>query len=221
MKRSDWLIETRREAERLYSTVWAPLYDEKWGTYNNASHLQFLQKFLNLLPQSSTILDAACGAGRYMPILLEQGHYVVGIDQAEGMLARAQAKFPSVRTEKVGLQEMSYQEVFDGIICMDAMEHVFPEDWTLILRNFYQALKPEGCLYFTVEIAGATEIEEAFKRAQQLGLPVVQGELAEKNEVYHYYPPMQQVGEWIGQTKFDLVEEGEGDGYHHFILRKA
>lgn len=221
MKRSDWLIETRREAERLYSTVWAPLYDEKWGTYNNASHLQFLQKFLNLLPQSSTILDAACGAGRYMPILLEQGHYVVGIDQAEGMLARAQAKFPSVRTEKVGLQEMSYQEVFDGIICMDAMEHVFPEDWTLILGNFYQALKPEGYLYFTVEIAAATEIEEAFKRAQQLGLPVVHGELAEKNEVYHYYPPMQQVGEWIGQTKFDLVEEGEGDGYHHFILRKA
>ena len=220
MNRSDWLIERRREAEERYDTLWAPQYGEKWGTYSNASHLQFLEKFLSLLPKHSTVLDAACGAGRYIPVFLEKGHSVVGIDQSQGMLARLQEKFPAVQTEKVGLQELSYREAFDGIICMDAMEHVSPEDWAPILGNFQRALKPQGYFYFTVEIADATEIEEAFKVAQAVNLPVVHGEWV-NDDVYHYYPTMEQVREWLRQAKFDLIEEGEGDGYHHFITRQS
>lgn len=219
MNRSDWLLNLRLDAEKKYDALWAPLYGEKWGTYSNASHRQFIQKFLSGLGPHSTILDAACGAGRYMPMLLEKGHDVVGIDQAQGMLARVQEKFPGVQTEKVGLQEMSYREAFDGIICMDAMENVSPEDWPQVLRNFYQALRPQGYLYFTVEIADAGEIEEAYKSAQQSELPVVHGEWV-NDGVYHYYPTMEQVREWIQQAGFDLTEEGEGDGYHHFIMQK-
>jgi len=210
----------RREAEEKYDTLWAPLYSEKWGTYSNSSHQQFIQKFLSFLEPHSMILDAACGAGRYMSMLLEKGHHVFGIDQAQGMLLRAQEKFPGVQTEKVGLQEMSYREVFDGIICMDAMEHVSPEDWTPILQNFHRALKSQGYAYFTVEIANANEIADAFKSAQQMNLPVVYGEWV-NDDVYHYYPTIEQVREWIGQAGFNLTEEGEGDGYHHFIMRKV
>lgn len=219
MNRSDWLNDRRRETEERYDNRWAPQYGEKWGTYSNVSHLQFLEKFLKRLPKHSTILDAACGAGRYIPILLEQDHTVTGIDQSQGMLGRIKEKFPSVQTEKMGLQEMAYQEAFDGIICMDAMENVSPEDWTLVLKNFHQALKPEGFLYFTVEIADENEIQAAFKLAQAMDLPVVYGEWV-NDDVYHYYPPMQQVRDWLRQEKFGLTEEGEGDGYHHFIVRK-
>jgi cyclopropane fatty-acyl-phospholipid synthase-like methyltransferase len=210
----------RLDAEMKYDTLWAPLYGEKWGTYGNTSHQRFIQKFLSLLNTQSTILDAACGAGRYMSFFLEKGHNVFGIDQAQGMLARVQEKFPEVQTEKVGLQEISYREMFDGIICMDALEHISPEDWTRVLPNFQQALKPGGHSYFTVEIADADEIEEAFHEAQELGLPVVHGEWV-NDDVYHYYPTMEQVRDWIRQAGFDLMEEGEGDGYHHFIMRKA
>jgi SAM-dependent methyltransferase len=220
MDRSAWLIAMRGEIEARYDTLWAPLYGEKWGLYSNTTHQQFIQKFMSLLPQHSTVLDAACGAGRYMPMLLEKGYTVIGIDQSQGMLSRARAKFPTVQLEKVGLQEMSYQHVFDGAICMDAMEHIFPEDWPLILSNFRRALKPGGYLYFTVEIADENEVEQAFFRGQQLGLPVVYGELADE-DVYHYYPPLEQVREWIRQAGLDLIEEGEGDGYHHFVMRKT
>lgn len=146
MDRSDWLIEKRHEAEERYDTLWAPLYGEMWGVYSNATHQQFIQRFLSLLLQHSTILDAACGAGRYMSLLLEKGHTVVGIDQSQGMLSRSKVKFPTIHMEKVGLQEMFYDEVFDGAICMDAMEHVCPEDWPLVLNNFHRALKPQGYL---------------------------------------------------------------------------
>jgi SAM-dependent methyltransferase len=220
MDRSEWLKEKRREAEERYDTLWAPLYGEKWGVYGNATHQQFIEKFVNLVPPHSTILDAACGAGRYFSMLLEEGHTVVGIDQSQGMLSRAKAKFPNVQVEKINLQEIPYREAFDGVLCMDAMEHVPPEDWPLVLGNFHRALKPQGYLYFTVEMADENEIEKAFIRGQQLRLPVVYGEWADE-DVYHYYPSLQQVREWMQPASLELEEEGEGDGYHHFLVRKA
>ena len=96
MDRTAWLKERRQEAEQRYSTWWAPLYGEKYGKYPNSSHLQFIQRFLDYLSQNSSILNAACGAGRYMEQLLEKGHTVIGIDQAAGMLARAKEFFPQV-----------------------------------------------------------------------------------------------------------------------------
>jgi cyclopropane fatty-acyl-phospholipid synthase-like methyltransferase len=221
MDRNDWIKEQRREAEERYDTLWAPLYQEKWGLYSNATHQQFIQKFLGFLPGSCQVLDAACGAGRYMSMLLERGHTVIGIDQAQGMLAQARAKFPTVRMEKIGLQEMSYSSTFEGAICMDALEHICPEDWPLIFHNFHRALKPSGYLYFTVEIASESDLELAFQRGQDMGLPIVYGEWPDNDGVYHYYPSMSQVKMWLQQTRLELVEEGEGDGYQHFVTYKA
>ncbi len=220
MNRLDWLKKMRGEAEEKYDTLWAPLYGEKYGLYSNETHVQFIQKFLSLLPLYSLILDAACGAGRYTSMLLNGGHQVIGVDQSQGMLSKLKAKFPDIRVEKVGLQEIQYDEMFDGAICMDAMEHVCPEDWPLVLGNFHRAIKSNGYLYFTVEIADEDEIKAAFQQGQQSKLPIIYGEMPEEN-VYHYYPSASQVKEWIGGASFDLTEAGDGDGYHHIILRKT
>ncbi len=222
MDRITWLKEMRRDCEVKYDRD-APLYGEKYGLYSNPTHQQFIQEFLSLLPQSSLILDAACGAGRYLPFLLEKKHSVMAIDQSQGMLARAKAKFPGVQFEKIGLQEMTYREVFDGAICMDAMENVCPEDWPLVLSNFHQALKQRGCLYFTaetVENADENEIQQAFERSQQAGLPVVYGEWPDEG-VYHYHPTNQQVKEWAQQAGFEILKEANGEiWYYHILVRK-
>ena len=220
MDRASWLRERRLEAEERYNNLWAPLYGEKYGKYPNSSHLQFIQKFLDHFSQKSSILNAACGAGRYMDQLLEKGHIVMGIDQSSGMLARAKEFFPQVQFDKVGLQEMNFENAFDGVICMDAMENVCPEDWTVVVGNFHRALKQGGCLYFTLEIADEVEVKAAFEEAKGQGLPVVYGEWV-NDDVYHYYPSLEQVREWVQQSGFSILEEGEGDGYHHFLMSKA
>jgi ubiquinone/menaquinone biosynthesis C-methylase UbiE len=218
MDRNSWLRQQRQEAEESYSKQWAPTYDVE-ANYSNASHQLFIHRFLSLVPQPGTILDAACGTGRYTGTLLENGHTVIGIDQAQGMLDQARIKFPSVQLEKMGLQEMTYENGFDGAICMDAMEHVCPEDWQPILHNFYRALRPSGHFYFTVELADESDVEQAFQQAQTLGLPMVRGEWI-NTDVYHYYPSMSQVRDWLQLAGFEILEEGEGDGYHHFIARR-
>jgi cyclopropane fatty-acyl-phospholipid synthase-like methyltransferase len=220
MDRSDWLKEQRRETKEQYDMIWSPLYDEKWGLYPNATHQKFIRQFLGFLPPHSTILDAACGAGRYLPMVLEAGHTVIGIDQSQGMLTSLKMKFPDVQVENVGLQEMSYQDAFDGAICMDAMEYIPHEDWPPVLVNFHRSLKPGGYWYFTVEIADEDDIKQGFIRAQEAGLPGVYGEGVQEG-YYHYYPAIPQVKEWITQAGFNLVEEGEGDGYHHFVVQKT
>ena len=223
MDRMAWLREMRHQCEELYDRD-APLYGEKYGLYSNLMHQKFIQEFLGFLPQKSMILDAACGAGRYLPYLLEKGHSIIGVDQSQGMLENARAKFPRVQFEKVGLQEIAYREAFDGVICMDAMENVCPEDWALVLSNFHRALKPHGILYFTAETmenADEDEIKKAFERAQQAGLPVVYGEYPDE-EVYHYHPTNQQVREWTHQAGFEILKEGNGEiWYYHILVRKV
>jgi len=202
-----------------FDTLWAKDYDEHWG-HIYPTHAQFLSRFLALCPAQCTILDAACGTGKYWPMILESGRSVLGIDQSQQMLLKAKTKFPDVETEKLGLQEMYYKEEFDGIICMDAVEMVFPEDWPLVLSNFHRALKSDGHLYFTVEITTEKEIRAEFIAGRQLGLPIVEGEHTHEGG-YHYYPPIEQVKQWIGEAQFEIVAEAEGDEYYHFLVCKG
>lgn len=227
MDRSAWLKDRRRQAEEQ-ETLLASSYDENWGAIA-PSHRRFFNRFLDLCPPGGRILDAACGTGKYWPLILESGRTVLGIDQSQGMLARARDKFPEVPSEKLGLQEMNFDEAFEGASCMDALEGVPPEDWPLILGNLCRAIISKGHLYFTVEITGEPEIERAFAEGRRLGLPVVYGEAEWALDggyrwtgegAYHYYPRIEQVKEWIGQVGVELIDNLAGDEYHHFIVRK-
>jgi SAM-dependent methyltransferase len=254
MKRTEWLKKVRAQAEALYDHI-APAYWAKFGMVPEVTHRQFIEKFLGRLGAQSAILSAGCGAGLYDGMLLEAGHDVLGIDQSGGMLARArevfpQERFPRLRYAKMGLQEMDFQAKFDGVICVDALEHVCPEDWPGILAGFQKALKPGGALYITVDAADLGEYGEAYERAKAMGLPVVFGEEADELDatyaqamalealdpralsgerldlsVYHYHPSMEQVRLWFDQAGLAIEEEGTeeegtGEGYVHLLARK-
>ncbi len=221
MDRSIWLKEMRRICEEKYDK-YAPLYWDKFGLYSNETHQQFIRDFLSLLSPGSRILDAACGAGRYLPFLLDNGHTILAVDQSQGMLNRLGEKFPAVQSEKVGLQEIAYKGDFDGIICMDAMENVPPEEWPLVLGNFHRALKPGGLLYFTtetVENLDENELKQAFEKAQAAGLPVVYGENPDE-DVYHYHPSNELVRESTRQAGFKVLKDANGEIWYFHLLAK-
>lgn len=197
-------------------TIYARNYDEHWGGYINPSHQQMLERFLALCPQNGHILDAACGTGKYWSLVLERGCSVNGTDQSEQMLQKAHTKFPDVPVTHIGLQELSFRDEFDGVMCMDAMEMVFPEDWPVVLSNFARALHEHGHLYFTVEIESDEELQIAYAAGQRLGLPLIYGEYAHHGG-YHYYPTDEQVRVWLADASFNCLEVTEGDGYRHYL----
>ena len=95
-------------AEVRMDTLFAATYDDHWGGYSNASHVTFVQRLLDLCPPGCAILDAACGTGKYWPMILASGRSVTGIDQSREMLNKAHHCYFTVEI----IDENERQEAF-------------------------------------------------------------------------------------------------------------
>lgn len=217
--RALWIAEKRALHEERYDQIFAAIYDKHFGQIAS-THRKFLARFLALLEPEGTVLDAACGTGKYWSAIETSGRAVWGIDQSQEMLRQAARKHPNVPIEKCGLQELSDVDEYEGIICVDSMEFVFPEDWPKVLENFHRAIKDNGYLYITVEAPDEIELKKAFDAATEMGLPVVEGEIAHEGG-YHFAPKVAQVKTWLKACGFEMLGQAVGDGYHHFLVRKT
>jgi SAM-dependent methyltransferase len=225
--RGAWLRNLRRVDERQEDAQAAD-FDANWGEIED-THQAFVQRLLSMLPPAGRVLDAACGTGKYFPMVLASGRRLLGVDHAGAYLANAAAKFPQVPTDKHDLQDLPYRGEFDGVLCVDAMEFVPPEDWPVVLERFRRALRPGGWLYLTVELAPGDRVGAANQEARRSGLPVVDGEVIwdGPDGYYHHYPSMQQVRAWLADAGFAIQQEiqgpwhQEGYAYHHVLARVA
>ena len=218
--REAWLRERRQTAEERHDTIHAFTYDDQYGEIG-PTHRRFVADLLERCAPGGTVLDAACGTGKYFAMVLDAGRRVVGTDQSTGMLARARARFPGVPLERVGLQELAFDAEFDAVMCIDAMENIPPEDWPRVVANLRRALRPGGHLYLTVEQVDDEELDRELADATARGLPAVRGE--ESRDGYHYYPSREQVGYWMEEGMLVMVAEdyspGDGYGYLHLLAR--
>jgi ubiquinone/menaquinone biosynthesis C-methylase UbiE len=218
--RRAWLRERRQTAEERHDAIHAFTYDEQYGEIG-PEHRRFVTDLLERVPPGGTVLDAACGTGKYFGMVLDAGRRVVGTDQSTGMLARARARYPAVPLERVGLQELAFDGEFDAVMCIDAMENIPPEDWPRVAGNLARAVRPGGPVYLTVEQVDDEELDRELADATARGLPVVRGE--ESRDGYHFYPSREQVGYWLEEGMLAVVAEGwtagDGYGYLHLLVR--
>jgi SAM-dependent methyltransferase len=225
--RGAWLRDLRRVNQRQEDAL-ADDFDTLYGEIE-PTHQAFIERFLSGLPPDGRVLDAACGTGKYFPMVLASGRRLLGVDHAGAYLAKAAAKFPQVPTDHHDLQDLPYQGEFDGVLCMDAMEFVPPEEWPVVLARFHRALRPGGWLYLTVELARQDQVRAANQAARRSGLPVVDGEVVwdEPDGYYHHYPSMPRVRAWLADAGFAIDQEAEapwheeGYAYHHVLARVA
>ena len=222
MDRTEWLAERRAAVEHEY-TLEAPTYDQGYDPAT-PEHRRFVQQLIDTCPPAGTVLDAPCGTGPYVGMVLAAGRGVVGADQSAGMLAQAAAKHPGVRFECVGLQELAFEGDFDAAMCVDAMENVPPEDWSRVLGNLKRAVRPGGHVYLTVEEIDRAEIDAAFETAKAAGLPAVYGEVIEGDTAgYHFYADRDRIRGWLADAGLEVVDEADewldGYGYRHLLLR--
>ncbi len=223
--RAAWLLELRRDNAQQEDAL-APDYDAEWGEIED-DHRAFIERFLAELPPGGRVLDAPCGTGKYFAMVLASGRQLLGVDHSAGYLARAATKHPEVPTERFDLQDLAYRDTFDGVLCVDAMEFIAPEDWPVVLARFRRALHPGGWLYLTVERVPAEAAAAATEAARRSGLPVVEGEVIwdDPFPYYHLYPSMDRVRGWLAAAGFVVVDDGEGPwhdndyAYHHVLAQ--
>jgi SAM-dependent methyltransferase len=194
--------------------------------YPTTSHAAFVARLLAACPDRGVVLDAPCGTGKYFEQVVRSGRQVVGVDQSAGMLAQARARGLAASLEQLGLQELSFVGAFDGVMTIDAMENIPPEDWPSVLRNLRRAVRPGGPIYLTVEESDDVEVDEAFAELTARRLPAVRGEVIEGDVAgYHYYPGRDRVLRWLAEEGLEIVAEGfdqeDGWGYRHLLLRST
>jgi SAM-dependent methyltransferase len=221
-ERAAWLDRVRRENAEQEDAL-SQVFDERWGEIEE-THRAYVDRFLASLPPGGRVLDAACGTGKYFGMVLDSGRSVVGVDHSAGHLARAREKFPDVPAERRALQELPYEGEFDGVMCVDALEMLPPDDYPVVLGGFHQALRPGGRLYLTVERVPEEEVRRGSERARASGLPVVEGEVIWEEDLYHFYPSMDRVRGWLAEAGFRIEEDlegpwDEGSAYRHVLAR--
>jgi 2-polyprenyl-3-methyl-5-hydroxy-6-metoxy-1,4-benzoquinol methylase len=223
MDRQTWLDQRQGAVLASYDQD-AATYDDQ--VYPTQAQQDWVARLLRACPPAAKILDAPCGTGSYFPTVAAAGHRVVGADQSAGMLAQARARGIAIALDQVRLQDLPYDGEFDAVLTIDAMEHVPPEDWPLVLANLHRAARPGGLVYLTVEEVAVPVIEDAFATLTRRGLPAVRGEVIDGNVGgYHYYHGRAQAAAWFHAAGLHPLEEGfqqeDGWGYRHFLLQRA
>lgn len=145
--------------------------------YYDLTHQHFTDDIPFILGQAAAvegaILELGCGSGRLLLPLAEAGHSVVGLDNSEVMLERAQTRLAQQETavqERVTLVAADMvgfqlpQQFALIIIPFNTFLHVKPSQVGPMLRNINQHLAPHGRLLIdTINpfyIADAPDTEE-------------------------------------------------------------
>lgn len=223
MERGAWLTQ-RRAAVRAAYDAEAPSYAD--DLYPADMQRRFVDRLLTTCPPGGLVLDAPCGTGRYFAQVVASGRRVVGIDQSAGMLEVARARGIAAALYRTGLQELDLDGRFDGVMTIDAMENVAPEEWPSVLANLHRAMQPTGHLYLTVEEVADAEIDASFDDLRRRGLPTVRGEVIEGDVAgYHFYPARDRVAAWLAAEGLEVVadatEPQDGWAYWHLLLRST
>lgn len=136
----------------------ASIYDKfasQYAEYLEERLPQFLlTKFISMIPKNAQVLDAGCAAGRDSVYLAEEGLKVSGIDISREILkiAACDAKEAGLNIDfrESGLGSIPYDDKkFDGIWCMDTLNHISKADLEDVLREFYRLLKQDGVLFIS------------------------------------------------------------------------
>lgn len=127
------------------------------------------EKFVALLPQNATILDAGCGPGRDCEYFVKQGFQLVGVDLSDKLLDIAKQRVPQASFVKQDLRSLDFPpSSFDGIWACASLHHLKRTEVPQVLRSFFQLLKPNGALFILVkEGKGEADIIESLS----FGLP--------------------------------------------------
>lgn len=111
---------------------------------------ELLNKFLELIPEGSAILDLGCGSGRDSLTMMERGYDVTALDGSQEMCALAEIH-TGLEVLNMTFDELDFDDVFDGIWASASLLHVESSKMPEILKKIRLALKLNGILYFSVK----------------------------------------------------------------------
>lgn len=144
----------------------ATLYDNKHDFV-----AEYGKGLLEYIPQNKNqcILDLGCGTGTLIVQLNNLAKTVIGVDQSESMIKKAQEQYSNIEFRVCDALELPFENQFD-VVFSNAVFHWIKNHETL-LDYIYKVLKPKGLLICEFGTSGnIATIEKVFiKVCQDLG----------------------------------------------------
>ncbi len=102
---------------------------------------------MHLLTERTCVLDVACGWGRHMQLLSQQGHEVVGVDRDPQAIAAASAFGEAIQADiEVGPWPLQNRQ-FGGVVVTNYL-------WRALWPQIMDSLAPGGVLIYETFSAG-------------------------------------------------------------------
>jgi SAM-dependent methyltransferase len=126
----------------------AAAWDEARG--DSLREGEWLDRFLDLMPPDSHVLDLGCGSGRPMDrYVIEQGRRVTGVDASPELIGLCRARFPDQTWILGDMRGLDLRRRFGGILAWHSLFHLKPEDQEAMFAVFAAHSEPGGALMFT------------------------------------------------------------------------
>lgn len=134
----------------------------------DSGDVRLLSELIERLPANAKVLDAGCGAGIPVSLMLSERFKVTGVDFSEAQIELAKRNIPHARFLCEDMTQLDFPDsTFDGITSYYAIIHIPREEHQALLANFHRMLKPGG---FALLCLGAEhlidDIEEDFYGAR-------------------------------------------------------
>ena len=111
----------------------------------DSEDVRLLDDFIELLAPHAKVLDAGCGAGFPISLLLAKKFDVTGVDFSEAQIELAQKSVPNAKFICEDMTRLNFpDETFDGICSYYAIIHIPREEHQALLANFQRMLMPGG-----------------------------------------------------------------------------
>jgi SAM-dependent methyltransferase len=127
--------------------------------------LAMIEHFAASLRGQRRVLDAGCGAGRFLPILANLGCRVEGVDLSPGLIRNARARHPSFATQVATLTKLPFDTAsFDGYFSWYSTIHSADRDLRDLLREAHRILRPGGSFLAAFQSGeGVQDLSESYR----------------------------------------------------------
>lgn len=166
----------------------AKVFDQRRG--RSLFEKAWLDRFIEEIPRSGSVLDLGCGAGE--PIakyLISNSLDLTGVDFSSAMIEIIKSRFPHNIFYQQDMRKLDLGKQFDGIIAWDSFFHLNHGDQELALKKMAQHLKESGALLITVGH----------------GFGEVLGQVGD-DPVYHSSFSKVQYAEILGKLDIDIID---------------
>lgn len=116
----------------------------------HAGKIRLLDRLMPARPDAR-VADAGCGSGVIAAHMAAVAKEVVGFDANDAAISFARQAYPApnLRFHLGPFEDLPAHGPFDQIICLEVLEHLYPEQSHAVLRTFAEAAAPGAELFIT------------------------------------------------------------------------